>query len=126
MRRHAVFRHAVHFVGTDLHFKRNGFAADHRGVQALIAVGLGRGDVILKAVRQRMIHIVDLAQCVIAFRHIVQNNAHRINIVNFVKVFALHIHFAVYAVHAFYAALDAFRLDAVFFQVLADIAADAI
>ena len=38
----AVFGHAVHIPGADLHFERDGFAPDDGGVQALVAVGFGR------------------------------------------------------------------------------------
>src|SRR5699024_1743500 len=60
--RDAVFGHAVHVPGADLHLEGDGLPADHGGVQALVAVGLGGGDIVLEAVGQRVVHIMDKAQ----------------------------------------------------------------
>ena len=42
----------IHLAGADLHLKGDALVADDGGVQALVAVGLGGGDIILKAVGQ--------------------------------------------------------------------------
>ncbi|MNR16705.1 hypothetical protein D3C85_1333240 [compost metagenome] len=51
----AVVGHLFHFTGADLDLDRNTVHAEQRGVQRLIAVGLGDRDVILEAPRQRFI-----------------------------------------------------------------------
>ncbi|MNP16734.1 hypothetical protein D3C76_1091410 [compost metagenome] len=48
----AVVGHLFHFTGADLDLDRNTVHAEQRGVQRLVAVGLGDRDVILEAPRQ--------------------------------------------------------------------------
>ena len=122
----AVFRVAVHLAGTDLHLKGDGFAANHGGVQALVAVGFGGGDIILEAVGQRVVHIMDQAQRGITFRHRINNDADSINIINLLKVLVLHIHLAVNAVDALDTVADGCSVDAVLFQVFLDGGADIV
>ena len=45
---HPVLRVLVHLVGADLHLEGLAFGADQRGVQGLVAVGLGGGDVVVE------------------------------------------------------------------------------
>ena len=47
MRSDAVFGDVVHFAGANLHFHRRAERAEQRGVQALVAVALGSGDVVV-------------------------------------------------------------------------------
>ena len=57
--RNAVLGLLVHLAGADLHLKGDALVADDGGMQALVAIGLGSGDIVLEAVGQRMVHIVD-------------------------------------------------------------------
>ncbi len=86
--------------------------ADDGGVQALVAVGLGGGDIILEAVGQRVVHIVDEAQGAVALGQRIQNDTDRIDIVDLVKGLVLHDGLAVDAVNALDPALDGGTLDA--------------
>jgi hypothetical protein len=49
----ARLRHLVHLVGPDLDLERLRLGADDRGVQALIHVRLGHGDVVVELARHR-------------------------------------------------------------------------
>ena len=62
----AAFGHVVHFLGADLDFHPLLFRAHHRGVDGAIAVGLGRGDEILEALRHHLPAGMDDAQRAIA------------------------------------------------------------
>ena len=118
--RHAVFGGLVHLPGTDLHLKGNSLMSDDRRVQRLVHVGLGCGDIVLKAAGDGMVHVVDDAQRIVAFAHCVQNDAHRVHIVNFLKRAVLHIHLAVDAVYALDALFDGAFVHSVLGQALLD------
>ena len=47
VRRDAFFGHAVHFLGSNLHFERGAILGDHRGMQRLIKIWPRHGDEIL-------------------------------------------------------------------------------
>ena len=113
----AVLRHAVHVPGADLHLKRDGLASDDRCVQGLVAVGLRGRDVVLEAIGQRVVHIVDQPQRGIALGDVVEDDTHSVNVINFLEILILHIHLAVNAVDALDAVADGRLLDAVFGQV---------
>ena len=122
----AVLGHAVHVPGADLHLKGDGLAADDRGVQGLVAVWFWRRDVIFEAVGQRVVHIMDKAQCSVALGDVVQNDAHGVDIVDFLEILILHIHLAVDAVDALDAVADGGLLDTVLGQVLGNGVADLV
>ena len=106
----------IHLAGADLHLKGDGFAANHGGVQALVAVGFGGGDIILEAVGQRMVHIVDEAQGAVTLGQRIQNDTDGIDIVDLIEGLVLHDGLAVDAVDALDAALDGGTLDAALLQ----------
>ncbi len=118
--RNAVLCLFVHGAGADLHLERDALMADDCGVQALVAVGLGGGDIILEAVGQRVVHIVDEAQGAVALGQSIQNDADGIDIVDLIKGFVLHDGLAVDAVDALDSPLDGGTLDAALFQPLLD------
>ena len=70
----------IHLAGADLHLKGDALVADDGGVQALVAVGLGGGDIILEAVGQRVVHIVDEAQGAVTLSQRIQNDTDGIDI----------------------------------------------
>ena len=95
MRRDTVFRRVVHLPCADLHLEGDLLLADDGGVQRLIHVRLGGGDIVLKAVGQRAEHVVHDAQHIIAIVDIIHDHTHRIYIVDFLQRFPLHVHFTV-------------------------------
>ena len=107
VRRDAVFRCVVHLPCADLHFKRHALLADHRGVQRLIHIRLRRGDIIFEPAGDRAEHIVDDAQAVVAVNHRIDDDAHGIDIIDFIKIVVLHIHLAVDAMHTLDAPVNA-------------------
>ena len=111
MRRHAVFRRAVHFKCADLHFKQDAGRVDHRGMQRLIHVGFRHGDKILKPAGDGLIQRVDHAQRGIAVSHGVYDDAHGHQIVNFVWLSALVYHLFIDGIHMLFPAFD-FAFDA--------------
>ena len=95
MRRDTVFCHLVHFRGADLDFKRDTIAANNRGVQRLVAVGLGRGNIVLKSSRNGLIQVMHIAQNVIAVGHGVYDDAHGADVVDFIHGLVLGVHLAI-------------------------------
>ena len=114
--RHAVLGLFVHLAGADLHLKGDTLVADDGGVKALVAVGLGGGNIVLEAVGKRVVHIVDQAQGAVALGQRIQNDADRIDIIDLVEGLVLHDGLAVDAVNALDAALDGGPFDAAFLQ----------
>ena len=116
----AVLGLLVHFAGADLHLKGDALVPDDGSVQALIAVGLGGGDIIFKAVGQRVVHIVDETKGAVTLGQRIQNDSYRVDIVDLVKGLVLHDGLAVDAVDALDPALDGGTLDAAFHQTALD------
>ena len=73
----AVFRHPVHFPGADLDFKGEGNLppAHHRGMQRLVHVGLGHGNIILEPARYLVPKRMGDAQHGVALRNGVHDHA---------------------------------------------------
>ena len=112
-----VLRRVVHFPCTDLHFERNSLLADNRCVQRLVHIRLRGGDIILKSVRDRGVHIVDDAEHVVAINDAVYDDAQCKNIVDLLEGLALQEHLLIDAVDGLYTAREIHtrnrRLDAV-------------
>ena len=117
---HAVLGLFVHLAGADLHLEGDALVPDDGGVQALVAVGLGGGDIVLEPVGQRVVHIVDQAQGAVALGDGVQDDADGVDVVDLVKGFVLDEHLAVDAVDAFDPALHGGAVDAALLQPLFD------
>jgi hypothetical protein len=62
VRGHAGLGHQVHLLGADLELDVDAGGPDQRGVQRLVAVDLGDGDVVLEAARHRLVQLVQHAQ----------------------------------------------------------------
>ena len=71
----AVVRRAVHFARADLDFEQRAARTEYRGVQRLVAVRLGTGDVVLDALLQRCPLAVNHAEGVVALLHAVDEHA---------------------------------------------------
>ena len=88
----------MHLPGADLHLERDALRADDRRVHTLVHVRFRRADVVLEAAGQRLIHIVDDAEHVVAVGDRVHDDAKRAQVENAVDVELLRVHFAVDAV----------------------------
>ena len=66
---HAQLGPLVHLLGADLELDRLAARAHDRGVQRLVEVELGQGDVVLEPARHRLPHAVDAAQGGVAVLH---------------------------------------------------------
>ena len=107
VRRNPHFCHLVHVFGTNLYFNRDAVRADHRGVQRLIAVRLGNGDVIFHPARTRLVKAMHLAKHAVAGVRIMHNHAEGVDIHNRVKTLLFQHHFAVDGVQMLLATADA-------------------
>ena len=85
MSRNTVLRRAVHFIGTDLDLKGLACAADERGMERLVHIWLRHGDIVFKAARYRLIHLMDHAQSRIAVLHRFYHDAHGKKIINLIQ-----------------------------------------
>ncbi len=94
----AVVGHLFHFAGADLDLDRHPMHAEQRGVQRLVAVGLGDRDVILEAAWQRFVQIMYSAQHAITGVHLVDDDPERINVHDLVEGPALAAHLFIDAV----------------------------
>ena len=75
----------MYFVGTDLHFDALAVGTDHRGVERLIQVRLGQGDVVLKPARDRLPMAVDDPQDGIALGYRVDQDAECHQVIDLVE-----------------------------------------
>ena len=103
---HAVFGGAVHLPGADLHLEGDALRADDRGMDGLIHIGLGRGNIVLETPRHRLEHIVDDAQHVVAVGNGIHDHAEGAQVENTVDIQLLGVHLAVDAVDVLDAAED--------------------
>ena len=92
VRRDTVLRGAVHFLGADLHFEEVPAGPEDRGVERLVAVRLGAGDVVLEALLQRSPAVVNDPQDVIALRHARHDHPHRHHVVDLFQRGAAPLH----------------------------------
>jgi hypothetical protein len=114
----AVVGHLFHFAGADLDLDRHAVHAEQRGVQRLVAVGLGDRDVILEAPRQRLVQVMHGAQHAVAGVDLVDDDAERVDVHDLVEGPALAAHLLVDAVEVFLPPAD-LALDAVDGQAVA-------
>jgi hypothetical protein len=94
VRRDAVLSDLVHLPSANLHFERALVWTDDFGVQRLVAVGLGRGDVIIKQRGNRLPQFVNNPQRHIALLYRVGQHAQRDDVVDLVVVQLLLLHLA--------------------------------
>ncbi len=86
VRRDPLFGNPMHFGGTNLYFHALAGRPKHRGVQGLVHVGLGHGDVILETPGDRLPGGVNSAEHGITVAHGRNDDAKSDQIVNLVKV----------------------------------------
>ena len=92
VRGHPVLGELVHLLGTDLHLHHPPLGADNRGMQGLVAVVLGLGDVVVELVRQVLPQIVHHAQGHVALRHRLHDDTHRQQVGQLLQGHALALH----------------------------------
>ena len=92
VRRDAVLCLLMHLKGADLDLERARRGTDDRGVQRLVVVELGHGDIVLEAARHGVPQGVDRAQSGIAIAHGLGDDAKRHQIVDLGELLALALH----------------------------------
>ena len=118
-----VFRRAVHFIGPDLDLEGLAGGADQGGVQGLIHVRLGHGDIVLEAPGDGLVHLVDGTQDGIAVPDGPDDDADREEVVDLLDGFILVEHLAVDAEQVLDAAVH-LALDAGVANMLFDLLGD--
>ena len=103
---HAVLGDLVHFFRPYLYLEGDAAFAHHRGVQALVHIGLRRADVILEPAQNGLEQVVDNAQHVVAVRHRVHNDPEGEQVKHIVQALVLGVHFAVDGVGVLHPAVD--------------------
>ena len=114
-----VFRHAVHLEGPDLDLERLSVTANQCGMQRLVHICLGHGDIIFETSRNRLIHLMNHTQCRIAVLHCLHNDTHSEEIINLIQRLMLVLHLLVDTEKMLYTAID-FRIDPRIFNMFTD------
>ena len=117
MRRNAGFGMLVHRSSANLDLQRASAFIAHDGMQALVAVGLGSGDVVIKLTGNRRKNFTHAREGRIAGGSIWHDHSHRPDIQHLIKIELLTAHFFDDAVNMLGATLH-LRLDAVRSQIL--------
>ena len=103
---HPVFRDLMHLEGPDLDFQGLSARSHHRGMEGLVAVGFGHGDVIFEPARDGFPFPMDDAQDPVAVLHRIHQHPDGQEIVDFVDGLMVPLHLLVDAVEALGTALD--------------------
>ena len=111
---------AVHLLGADLHLERLALRPDHRGVQRLVEVELGHGDVVLEPPLHRLPRGVDRAQRGVAVLDRVDDDPDADQVEDVVELLALDDHLLVDAPQVLRATGDV-GVDAQLLQPLAHV-----
>ncbi len=118
MRGYALFGDAVHLLGADLHFKALP-RMNHRGVQGLVEVRAGHGDVVLEPPRDRPPNLMDHAERRITIANGVGNHPYGQQVVDLIDGAVLAQTFLVNGVEALHAPVH-YGGNSVFIQALAN------
>ena len=124
----AVFRNLVHVPGLDLHFQRMSAVAQHRGVQRLVHVLLGRGNVVVELAGNWTPHPVRDAEGGVAIGNLVDDYAEGVQVVDVAKLLALgriFLDLVVYGVDALGTAAH-IRVETIFRQLGLEVIGDFI
>ena len=106
VRSHSVFGQPVHLLRAYLDFDALALGPDHRRVQALVPVGLGHGDVVLEAARNRLPLGMDEAEHGVAVAHVLDDGPEGEDVVHIVERQVLLGHLFIDAVDMLDAAPD--------------------
>ena len=114
-----VLGNAVHFTRADLHLQGAAARTHHLGVQALVAVGLGGGNVVAEALVNGHVLVVHHAQGEVAVLHLVHQDAHGEEVQDLLEGLLALVDFAPDGIEVLGAAENAEVLQAVVRQALA-------
>ena len=106
VRGHAGFGDLVHVLAADLDLDRRAEGAEQGGMQGLVAVGLGNGDVVLELARESACTGMQRAQREVAGGHIPDHDAEAVDVEHLGKGQVFFLHFRVDAVEMFFASGD--------------------
>ncbi len=101
-----VVGHLFHLAGADLDLDGHAVHAEQRGVQRLVAVGLGNRDVVLEATGERLVQVVHGAEHAVAGVDLVDDDAEGVDVHDLVERLALAAHLLVDAEQVLLAAQD--------------------
>ena len=121
---HAVFVDGVHVIGADLHLEGNALLPDDGGVERLVHIGLGCGNIILEPAQNGLVDIVDHTQDVIAVLHRVHQHTEGEQVVQLLHGLLLEVHFPIDAVGVLHPAVDGGVGDIQLQQAAADLLLD--
>ncbi len=93
--RNARLGNTVHLGGPYLHFHPLAERADHRGVQRLVHVALGHGDIVLEASGNGLPRRMDDAKDFVTRTYVIDQDADRHEIVNLVDIHVAALHLVV-------------------------------
>ena len=102
----AGFSQPVHVGGADLHLDRGTAGTEQDGMQRLVAVGFGDGDVILELAGYRLVQGVQHPQRYIAGRQVMHHDAKAVYVEDFGEGEVFFLHLAVDAEQVFFATGD--------------------
>src|ERR1035437_10952911 len=88
----ADLAHLVHRVRPDLDLERLAVKSDHGGVEALVEVGFGDGNVVVELAGNRMPHRVDDAESCVTVLDLVYEYPDRIHVVDLADLGVLALH----------------------------------
>ena len=117
MGRDTILRGAVHLIRPNLYLKGLAVASDQSGVQRLVHVLLGHGNVILESPGNGLVHLMNNTQSRIAVLHRINHNAHRKQVVNLIQSLVLLHHLLINAEEVLHPAVHR-GLDACVLHVL--------
>ena len=107
----------MHLIGTDLDLKRLSGRSDQRCVQGLIHIRLRHRDIVLKASRDRLVHLMDHTERRITVLYGLHDNTDRKQIIDLVDRLSLVFHLFIDTEKMLCASLN-IRLDACRFDAL--------
>ena len=120
---HTVFCNMMHVPRTDLHLKRYAGPSDNGGMERLVHIRFGSGNIVLETAGDALEQLVNNAQRRITFQFVIHDNAESVKIIHLIKALVLIEHLPIDAVYGFNAALKR-EADIVLFQLLGDIFTD--
>ena len=104
MRGHAGLSHQMHGFGAHLKLDVQARGTDQRGVQRLVAVEFGDGNVVFELAWHGFVELVQQAQCRVAIDHLGQDEAKTVNVCDLRKAQVFVGHFFVNRVERFFSA----------------------
>ena len=91
----AVVGHGLHLAGADLHLDGHAAGAEQGGMQALVAVCLGDGDIVLETPGHRLVEVMHHAEDAVAAVDILGENPEAEDVHDLVERLALIAHLAI-------------------------------